>query len=70
MKPYNELQKEIENMPFQSAVNKIVTEYNGTRDPMGSDLIARFYLTGPDYYTIMFYNHEGFASKPTFCFND
>lgn len=40
------------------------------REPMGLDAIARFTVKEKEYSHIMFFNHSGKASEPSFCFND
>lgn len=57
-------------MSYSGAIDYVINDLNGIREPMGHANIARFKIEGQEYNSIMFYNHEGHATEPTFNFND
>lgn len=70
MKDSHSVANVIKNMSFSGAIEYVINNLNGTREPMGHHNIARFKVKGSDYNSVMFYNHEGNATEPTFNFND
>ena len=72
MKPTTkQIEQSLKGLDFNAAIEYISTTLKGERQPMGLDVIGRFYVDGANFYSIMFYkDFDGKATKPTYTFNN
>lgn len=67
---YKNVATAIAGKNFNESIQWVLTNLkDAERDGMGDKNIARFRVNEAEYSHVMFYNHGGLATDPSFCFN-